>query len=260
MVTLTSKDNSNIKNAIKLKNSSRYRRQTGLFIAEGLRICFDAMLSSAVIETMFVTEKAIEKFSDKFDKLKDYSKKTYVVTDKIFELISDTENSQGILCIIKALDKISEFDTIKKNGKFLALDNLQDPNNLGTILRSAEAFGIDCIVMSNDCCDIYSPKVVRGSMGAIFRIPFIVCGSIESFLSENPDLNSYAAVVDDSALSVNEIKFNTPCIAVIGNEGNGLKQNTIDACDYKITIPMSGNAESLNASVAASIIIWEMIK
>lgn len=260
MVNITSRDNSNIKNAVKLKNSSKFRRQSGLFIAEGLRICFDAMLSGAEINTLFVTEKAANKYSEKVNNLASYSVKSFIVSDKIFELISDTDNSQGIVCVIKALDKISEFDTIKKNGKIIALDNVQDPNNLGTVLRSAEAFGIDCVVMSRDCCDIYSPKVVRGSMGAIFRLPFIVCSSIEEFLSDNPELNSYAAVIDSDAVCLGSVDFSTPCVAVIGNEGNGLKQNTIDACDFKITIPMSGNAESLNASVAASIIIWEMIK
>ncbi len=260
MVNITSRDNINIKNAVKLKSSSKFRRQSGLFIAEGLRICFDAMLSGAVINTLFVSEKAVNKYAEKLNKLASYSAKSFIVSDKIFELISDTENSQGIVCVIKALDKISEFDTIKKNGKIIALDNVQDPNNLGTILRSAEAFGIDCVVMSRDCCDVYSPKVVRGSMGAVFRLPFIICGSIEEFLADNPELNSYAAVLDSDAVLLGNTDFITPCVAVIGNEGNGLKQNTIDACDYKITIPMGGNAESLNASVAASIIIWEMIK
>ena len=127
---------------------------------------------------------------------------------------------------------------------------MQDPNNLGAILRSAEAFGIDGIVMSEDCCDIYSPKVVRGSMGAVFRIPFVICSSISSFLKENTYLDSFAAVVDSNAIR----------ITVVGNEGNGLKQETIDVCKNKITIPMRGKAESLNASAAASIIIWEMIK
>lgn len=260
MLTLTSKDNINIKNTVKLKKSARYRRQSGLFIAEGLRVCYDAMLSNAEIEILFATEKAIEKNRDKYNELSEYSHKSFVVTEQIFSLISDTETPQGSLCVIKALDKISQFDTIKSNGKLLALDNVQDPNNLGTILRSAEAFGIDGIVMSEDCCDIYSPKVVRGSMGAVFRIPFIICSSISYFLKENTYLESFASVVDNSAKPITEVNFKSPCIAVIGNEGNGLKQETIDSCKNKITIPMRGKAESLNASAAASIIIWEMIK
>lgn len=260
MLILTSKDNTNIKSAVKLKKSAKFRRESGLFIAEGLRVCYDAMLSKAEINTLFVTEKAIEKNSAKYDELSSYAKKTFVISPALFALISDTESPQGFLCVIKALDKTTQFDTIKNGGKFLALDNVQDPSNLGTILRSAEAFGVDGVIMSKDCCDIYSPKVVRGSMGAVFRLPFIICDSIVGYLSENPQLNSYAAVVDSNATDITKLVFAEPCIAVIGNEGNGLKSETISACKVKMTIPMKGNAESLNASAAASIIIWEMIK
>lgn len=260
MLILKSKDNSNIKNVLKLKKSAKYRRESGLFIAEGLRVCYDAMLSNAEIDSFFVTEKAIEKNIDKYNAISDYANKTFIVTPDLFTQISDTESPQGFLSIIKALDKTIQFDTIKNNGKFLALDNVQDPNNLGTILRSAEAFGVDGIIMSKDCCDIYNPKVVRGSMGAVFRIPFVVCDSIAEFLLKNQHLNSYAAVVDDNAVNITNMVFDEPCVAVIGNEGNGLKKDTVSASKVKMTIPMNGKAESLNASVAASIIIWEMIR
>ena len=260
MIFLTSKENVNIKNAVKLKKSAKFRRQTGRFIAEGLRICMDAMLSKAEIEILYVTESSAEKYSDEFNQLKDYAEKTYAVTPEIFALISDTQTPQGFLCVIKTLDKKYQFDTIKNNGKFIALDNIQDPNNLGAVLRSAEAFGIDGIIMSEDCCDIHNPKVVRGSMGAVFRIPIVDYPSVADFLKENPKMESFAAVVDESAASVSDFKYNAPCVAVIGNEGNGLKQATIDACTHSITIPMKGKAESLNASVAASILIWEMVK
>ncbi len=260
MLILTSKDNGNIKNAVKLRKSAKFRRECKMFIAEGLRVCYDAMLSNAVIDTLFVTEKAMNKHNNEFLKISEYSEKSFVVSPELFSLISDTDNPQGFLCVIKALDKTNQFDTIKNSGKFLALDNVQDPNNLGTILRTAEAFGINGIIMSKDCCDIYSPKVVRGSMGAVFRIPFTICESIADFLSANPELNSYAAVVSGDAKDIKETVFNEPCVVVVGNEGNGLKEETISACKTKITIPMNGKAESLNASVAASIIIWEMIK
>lgn len=257
---LTSKENQNIKNAIKLKKSSKFRKQTGCFTAEGLRVCYDAMLSGASITTLFVTEDAAEKHSEKFSRLFSYADKTLFVSSDIFSLISDTQTPQGFLCVIKALDKTGHFDTIKNGGKFLALDNVQDPSNLGTILRSAEAFGVSGIIMSSDCCDVYNPKVVRGSMGAVFRVPFLMCSSIEDFLNDNSFINSYASVVDCNAESVSKITFTEPCVVVIGNEGNGLKNETVSACKSSITIPMKGKAESLNASAAAAIIIWEMMK
>ena len=222
MLTLTSRDNTNIKNTVKLKNSSKFRRKTGLFIAEGVRVCYDALLSGAQIETVFVTEDAFDKYPEKTAQLCEKSAKSFTVTDDIFSHISDTQSPQGVLCVIKTLDKVTEFDTIKNGGKFLALENIQDPNNLGTVLRSAEAFGVSGVIMSADCCDIYNPK--------------------------------------GDAEKITEISFGDCSVTVIGNEGNGLTKETVSACDHKITIPMRGKAESLNASTAASIIIWEMIK
>ena len=237
MLFISSKDNPRIKQLIKLQKSARFRRQSGLFIAEGLRVCSDAMRSGAVIRTLYVTEQAAEKFSSQYEELCAYAEETVML-----------------------LDKTIQFDTIKDSGKFLALDNVQDPNNLGTILRSAEAFGVSGVILSADCCDIYNPKVVRGSMGAVYRVPFVICGTIAAFLGEHPELHSYAAVVSSDAERISDIVFDAPCVAVIGNEGNGLGRETIDACGHRITIPMKGNAESLNASAAATIIIWEMLR
>ncbi len=260
MLKLTSKDNVNIKNAVKLKNGAKFRRRSGLFIAEGLRICRDAVLSGAEIESTFVTEDALTKHRQIIEEICEKSSNSFIVTDEIFRLLSDTQSPQGVLCVIKTLDKVTEFDTIKNGGKFLALENIQDPNNLGTVLRTAEAFGVDGVILTEDCCDIYNPKVVRGSMGAVFRLPFVTVDGIPSFLAENPGLESFAAVVDGSAEKLDKISFPQSCVAVIGNEGSGLRDSTVSACSHRLTIPMRGRAESLNASAAASIIIWEMIK
>lgn len=260
MTFLSSKDNPLIKDTVKLKKSAKHRRKTGTFIAEGLRVCMDAMYSKADVQTLFVTEAAADKNEAEFLLLRDYCEKVCMVTPEIFAYISDTQTPQGFLCIVKTLDKSCQFDTIKGNGKMIALDNMQDPNNLGTVLRSAEAFGVSGVILSSDCCDIYNPKVVRGSMGAVFRLPFCICDTVAEFLNENPGITSYAAVVEPTAGSVTDFDFNPPCVAVIGNEGNGLKPQTVDACSHKLTIPMKGKAESLNASAAAAILIWEMTK
>ena len=260
MQNLTSRDNTNIKNTVKLKNSSKFRRKTGLFIAEGVRVCYDALLSGAQIETVFVTEDAFDKYPEKTAQLCGKSKKSFIVTDEIFSHISDTQSPQGVLCVIKTLDKVTEFDTIKNGGKFLVLDNVQDPNNLGTILRSAEAFGVTGVILSADCCDVYNPKVVRGSMGAVFRLPVCTAEDLPQWLTAHPQLHTYAAVVGADAQRVTETTFEEPCAIVIGHEGNGIRQATAAACRHRITIPMNGKAESLNASVAAAILIWEMVK
>ena len=256
MITLTSKDNAQIKQAAKLQKSARCRRQTALFVAEGLRVCADAMKSGAAIETLFLTEKNTEICTE----LSACAAKTFLVTPELFAHISDTQTPQGVLAVIKALDKSALFDTIKNGGKFLVLDNVQDPNNLGTILRSAEAFGVTGVILSADCCDVYNPKVVRGSMGAVFRLPVCTAEDLPQWLTAHPQLHTYAAVVGDDAQRVTETTFEEPCAIVIGNEGNGIRQATAAACRHRITIPMNGKAESLNASVAAAILIWEMVK
>ena len=247
MILISSKDNLRVKQLVKLQKSARFRRQSELFVAEGLRVCADAMRSGAVIKTLYVTEQAAEKYSSQYEQLSAYAEETVMLADNIFAAVSDTQTPQGFLCTIKTLDKTIQFDTIKDSGKFLALDNVQDPNVSGVIL-------------SADCCDIYNPKVVRGSMGAVYRVPFMICGSIAAFLREHPELHSYAAVVDKDAEHITDTAFCAPCVAVIGNEGNGLGEETIAVCKHRITIPMKGNAESLNASAAATIIIWEMLR
>lgn len=260
MINISSKENALIKNIVKLNKSAKQRREQGLFVAEGIRLCEDAMLSGCTIKAVFVTDDALKKHSAVINKLINYADSAYSVTNSIFSVISDTKTPQGALCLIKTLDKPTLFDKIKYNGKFLALDNIQDPSNLGTIFRTAEAVGINGIIMSKDCCDAISPKVVRGTMGAIFRMPYIIVESIQAFLDEHKELTSFAAVVDKNAKSISDIDFSGSCVSVIGNEGNGLKPETIDVCSEKFTIPMAGRAESLNASVAASIVMWEMIR
>ena len=261
MNRISAKDNPLIKHINKLMKSAKYRAEHREFIAEGVRLCEDALCSDCDIVTLVVSDFACERYAKTVSELKDKALNSCVVSDSLFAKISDTKNPQGILCVIKILDNPTLFDKIKGNGKFLALDNIQDPSNLGTILRTAEAVGIDGVVLSADCCDIFSPKVVRGSMGAVFRLSYCIVDSIAEFLRENDGISSFAAVVNPQAKNITEVDFTDKAVCVaVGNEANGLKQSTIDACSCCVTIPMKGRAESLNASVAASIIMWEMVK
>lgn len=260
MIPLTSRDNVHIKQVVKLQKSARHRRETGLFVAEGLRVCEDAMRSGAGMDALYITEAALKKCGSTGGQLCAYAQKVYLLSDGLFAQISDTQTPQGVLAVIKTLDKSAVFDTINNGGKFLVLDHVQDPNNLGAVFRSAEAFGVSGVIMSSDCCDAYNPKVVRGSMGAVFRLPMLSVPSLPLWLGQYPGLQTYAAVVDSSAQPVTDISFSEPCAVVIGNEGNGIRPETVKACRHIMTIPMKGKAESLNASVAAAILIWEMVK
>lgn len=261
MDIIKSKDNKNIKYISKLVSSTKFRKQEGRFITEGVRLCYEALKNNAQIDILVYSVSANDKYSDTIRELSAKANTTLCVDDRIFCALSDTKTPQGVLCVVKTLDKQSYFDKIIENGIIVALDNIQDPSNLGTILRSADALGVDGVVLSYDCCDVFSPKVVRGSMGAVFRIPFIVVDSLSDFIEKfNSKGHSYACVLDDTAATVFEASFTKPVLSVIGNEGNGVSQKVIEACSDKLYIPMKNNAESLNAAVAASIIMWEMIK
>lgn len=260
MTIIKSRDNPLVKQIAKLNKSSKYRRESGLFIAEGCRLVNDAVKSGCNIEFFVFSESAVKNYNALFESANKITDRVHIFSDALFAHICDTKSPQGVLAAVKLLDKKCLFDKIKNDGKLIALENLQDPGNLGTVFRTAEALGIDGIVMTKDCCDIYSPKVVRSTMGAVFRMPFAVVDSIAEFLKKNKNIKSYAAVVNTESRKITEVNFDFPCVCVIGNEGNGLKAETVNSCDYAVTIPMTGRAESLNASVAASIIMWEMMK
>ena len=245
----------------KLIASASARREASCFTAEGLRLCEDALRSGAEVESAYFSEDFCEKHPDFVSRTEGVVGERFMLRNSIFSALCDTKTPQGVLFVIKTLDKTLDFDKMKKNGKVLALDCVQDPTNLGTILRSAEAFGIDCVILSRDCCDIYAPKVIRGSMGAVFRQPFTVVDDLPAYIRRfNTIGESYAAVLDRDSVKLGDCDFSSLTLCAVGNEGNGLCDAVISACAHKVFIPMQGGAESLNVSAAASILIWEMIK
>ncbi len=257
---ITSKDNEIIKNTAKLVKSAKYRRESGLFTAEGVRICRDGVLSGFAPEIFFYTEKSREKYGEDFERISDCSKKTLEVSQSVFEKISDTKSPQGFFCVFNMLDKSKIPYTINNRGNYIALENVQDPSNLGTILRTAEALGVEGVIMSEDCCDFFSPKVVRGSMGAVFRIPVYVPESFVGYMKQLSDcgMKTYGST-PRNAESITDIDFNGG-VMLIGNEGNGLSQEVLSACTNRVKISMRGRAESLNAAAAAAILMWEMFR
>ena len=261
MEYISSKENKTIKYIKKLLSSASFRREEGLFAAEGLRLCADALRSGAEVTIALFSESFAQKNADFAAECEAACRERYLVRDSIFSALSDTKTPQGVLFVIKRLDKTLDFDTMKKNGIILALESIQDPVNLGAILRSAEALGADAVVLSRDCCDIYAPKVIRGSMGAVFRLPFTSAEDLPAFITEfNRYGASYAAVLDRDSRILSECDFSALSLCALGNEGNGLSPAAVAACTHKLFIPMPGGAESLNVSAAAAIILWEMIR
>jgi len=259
MLQIVSRKNEIVKDYIKLTDSSAYRKERSLFTAEGARLCFDAAQSEASIVSVFYTLKAKEKYSKYLEKVIEKAENVYEISQSVADVMSDVKSSQGIFCVCRQKETY-DMKLLKQNKKYIAGETIQDPSNLGAFFRTSEALGIDGIILSGDCCDIYSPKVLRASMGAVFRMPVFI---FEDFSSQMKELSengfeTFAAVVSQNAKKITACDFSKGAVAVIGNEGNGLSKEAIDACKYEITIPMNGRAESLNASAAAMIIMWEM--
>ncbi len=254
---ITSKDNSLIRRYRRICEDKRYRNTSQLFAAEGLRLVCEA-LQEGRCAALYVTESAWEKHAEE---LRDSLTTTYLISDALGKHLSETEHPQGVFALCYSTKKPLRADTLNRNGRYLVLYELQDPGNMGMILRTADAFGIDA-VLTYQCCDIYSPKVVRATMGAIFRVPVIDVppASTLRLYFEEKGIRSYAAVLHPDAKPVTECRLGKGCAVWIGNEGNGLPEDAVAACEEKLIIPMQGNAESLNAAMAAGLLMWEMVK
>lgn len=257
MGKITSKNNNIIKDTKKLFTSSKSRKESGLFPLEGARLCFDVLNSFFAVDTVFVTEELYARYTDKVDSLIKISDKAYMISNDVASKLSDTPNPQGIFVLCKMQE-----DTPSINGsKYIALDNVQDPSNVGAIIRTAEALGIDGIITYNSC-DVFNPKCLRASMGSILRMSIVDVDDLQECISQQraSGYKVYSTVPDSSALSIKDVDFSTDTICVVGNEANGVEENIKAVSDELITIPMLGRAESLNASVAASITMWEMLR
>lgn len=252
---ISSRDNALIKLVCGLQSSRKERKKNALFVLEGLRICYDAFENSIKFDKFIVSETAAKRLYDDIKKLSKNAEKCYVLTDSLFEKISETDSPQGIIAVAKIPEKTEKIDA---SGRYIGLENLSDPSNLGAVSRTAEALGVSGIILSGNSCDPYSPKALRASMGTLVRMPVFVTDDLIETIKQNK-LNPYACVVDSDAMPINKVEFKGGDILLIGNEANGLSSE-IKAQSKPVTIPMSGKAESLNAAVAASIAMWEMVK
>ena len=254
---ITSRQNEKIKSCAKLLSSAKFRSTCGLFVAEGTKIAKDLIKSDFEIVQTFISRDFIEKNTDLIAELAQKSAEIYEIPNDIFAKISDTVTSQEIICICK-MPSLSA--GLSPNGKYILCENLQDPANLGTIIRTANALNFGGVITISGC-DVFSPKTVRATMGAIFQIPIYIFDDIKSAVNSMKfaNLKSYATVVKGGQ-DLTKTDFGDSGIILIGNEGKGLTEEIIALADYKISIPMNKNADSLNAAVAATIAMWEFQK
>lgn len=255
---ITAKNNPKIKEVRELSASAGKRREKGLFVLEGARLCCDAAECGREIESVFCTSGCEEKYAGRIEKLKKSCKNFYTVSPAALKSMSETVSPQGVVCTVKLTETGFEF---KKGGRYIALDNVQNPDNLGAVLRTAEALGIDGAVISGGC-DVYNGKALRASMGATLRLPLIVSGDLcaEIKKASQAGIAVFAAVPDRDAVSILEADFGKGALCVIGNEGNGVSEKVLEACNQRLTVRMTGRAESLNAAAAAAIVMWELVK
>ena len=261
-VTITSRKNELIREAVRLADSAAFRREKQLYFLEGARLCSDAVLSGVPVALLLYTPQAEEKYAVYLDPIRSAAEKACSVSPEVASAFSDTKTPQGVFCLCRMPVETENLASLQKDRHYLAFENLQDPANLGAVLRTAEALGIGGVLLSSGCCDVYSPKVLRASMGAVFRLPLYSALPMPQTVADlgKAGFLTLAAVPDRTARPVTELLFDRPSVMVIGNEGNGLTAETIEACSERVTVPMAGRAESLNASASAAILAWEMMR
>ncbi len=246
---ISSAENSYIKKLIKLKHK-KYREEFGLFVAEGERSVKDAVASDFTIDAVVVSETYYAEQKAQFS-----DQTVIVTTDKIFQQLCDTKTPQGILAVLH-MPKQSES---LSGARYIYCDCIQDPGNAGTIIRSADAFGFDGVVFSKGSVDVYAPNVIRSSMGSVFHIEMIA--DAEDGFLERGKANGYflsVTALHKDSVSLANGTFSDKQIFVIGNEGNGVSERVLALADETVHIPMQGAAESLNAGVAASVLMYEV--
>lgn len=260
-MTVSSKDNRLIKEWRSLCREAKERRNRGLFAIEGARLCGDALTSGIKPQTLLYTSEARQSYPV-VERLIAAAAEVAEITPELARYMSDTQTPQGVFCTLQALDNRLSFDKIIPTGRYAVLEDIRDPGNLGTVIRTAEAFGLEGIILSAGCCDIYNPKVLRGSMGGVFRLPLLITEDLPGTLEtlQERGMCAYACVVDTDARPVHTVGLGSGALCVIGNEGNGLTDEAVAACAHRVTIQMTGRAESLNASMAAGIVMWEMTR
>lgn len=259
MDIIKSKDNSKIK-YVRSLNSKKGRGEESAFIVEGIKFVNEAIRENAHIMYLIISESAFRKTEVKklYDFALESGTEAVICEGDVFDSAADTINAQGVLAVINRKKNINAINEYKF---FIMCDRIQDPGNLGTIIRTADAFGPAAVILNKGCVDVYNPKVVRASAGAIFRVPFIHSDSDEKLINQLKE-SGYMIIstVVDSQYSFDDIGMAEKICVVIGNEGQGVSREIVSSSHMSITIKMSGSAESLNASIAAGISIYEIRK
>lgn len=253
--SITSMQNPMIKLIKELQKKKATRKKNQLFIVEGIR-AVQEIPSQIKVEYLIVSDKLNEEVYSML-----LAREVLVLPEELFCEISDTQTPQGMMAIVKMPDVSLEAIGIS-DGPYLILENLQDPGNLGTIIRTAHAFNFKGIFITKGSVDLYSPKVVRSTMSSLFYMPIITDGTIETYITylKAKGVTLYTTALTEHAKPIQETLFEKRMALIIGNEGNGVSSYCLEETDHTVIIPMPGDAESLNASIAAAVCMYEMTR
>ena len=252
IINIESSSNNIFKNTKKLLGASE-RRKTGKFIVEGYRIVADAIRHKADIDYIMVSASySQETYDDRY--------KVYRLSDRLFEEISSTVNSQGIIAVVNIPKKDADVLFSDECRYVVYLDSVMDPGNMGTILRTCDAMGVDAVVASKGCVDIYNPKVVRSTMASIFNVPVFFERDEELLPRLASSGCSIVGTFPEEAVPVYECDLTGKTVIVMGTEANGICDGVRDLCTDRVTVPMLGGAESLNVAVCCGMILYEQLR
>lgn len=249
---ISSRENQKIKYACKLQQSQGFRIKEGLFFAESPKLCLE-LAKGCHAKTVYYTQKAKASWPE----LETLGEQQFFISESVSEKLAGMPSPQGVFAIFELPD--TSLDKIKPKGRYLCLDAVQDPGNVGALIRSAAAFGFDGVICTKSCASVFGIKTLRASMGAIARISVIIVEDMQetlAFLKEKNVFTIAAAVYESVALQDIDSPPEKGLAIVIGNEGQGLPQKVIATCDVSVRIPICNQVESLNAAAAGTVLAW----
>lgn len=254
---ISSTANSQVKQVSALCKKAKFRRETGLFVVEGPRMFEE--LDKGRIKQVYVTERFLKE-PDHHRMMEGMEKgKVETVTEEVLKAMSDTQTPQGVMAVARQYQySVNELKNRCGEPFLMVLETIQDPGNLGTILRAGEGAGISGVIMNRDTADIYNPKVIRSTMGSVFRVPFLYVEDLPKILGalKREGVRLYAAHLDGKN-SYDQEDYRNASGFLVGNEARGLEKNTAAMADAWVRIPMKGKVESLNAAVASAVLMFE---
>ena len=253
MRTISSKDNKIFRLCQQLSHK-KYRDKLGLYLIEGENLLEEAVKNGAGIKTVLMCQ-------DYRGSLFGTEDKSFCLSDKLFEQLAQTETTQGIMAVVEKPELSPDRFLDRGGGNFIVLDRLQDPGNIGTILRTADAAGYELAIVMKGTADVFSPKAVRAATGSLFRMPVVFMDSVDELMEFTRAAGKkLVATCFDTDRYYYDENLREDIALIIGNEGSGISRELIECSDLKIKIPMHGNIESLNASVAAGILMYEAVR